>query len=139
MQSIHNKIDSCIGMTHSKGFRSRFVSDESEFSTRILQPIAGYEKAPLVSLREACQPLETILNEELHVNIAVALKNCEKPKDGLTRDESAAIYLYTMSWQDQKNSLYHILNGTLREERRNKLEPWHRYLKLLLTALFKLP
>ena len=118
---------------------ARLLGNKADLTTRMLQPIAGYEREPLVSLREACEPLESILNHELKTNIAVALMNCQNPKDGLTRDESAAIYLYTMEWSNREESLYFILNGRLRGERRSLLKPWHRYLKLLLTAFFKLP
>lgn len=126
-------------MAHSKPYMARLLGNTADLSTRMLQPIAGYEREPLLPLREACQPLEGILNNELKNNITIALMNCGNPKDGLTRDESAAIYLYTMEWSNKQDSLYFILNSRLREERRSLLKPWHRYLKLLLTAFFKLP
>ncbi|CAF1222539.1 unnamed protein product [Rotaria sordida] len=62
-----------------------------------------------------------------------------EPKDGLTQDESASIYLYAMEWNETENSLYAILNRTLCLADRTQLRPWFRYLKLFLTALFKLP
>ncbi|CAF1435057.1 unnamed protein product [Adineta steineri] len=54
--------------------------------------------------------------------------------DGLTQDMSAAIYLYTM----ESPKLYKTLNYTLRSENRQELKDWCSYLKLLLTALYKL-
>ena len=36
-------------------------------------------------------------------------------------------------------SLYHLLNQSLRAENRGELIPWFSYLKLLLTAFYKLP
>ncbi|CAF1690120.1 unnamed protein product, partial [Adineta ricciae] len=44
-----------------------------------------------------------------------------------------------MEWQVHDNSLYAVLNRSLRLADRRKLQPWFRYLKLFLTALFKLP
>ena len=67
----------------------------------------------------------------------------KSPTDGLTQDESAAICLYTMEWDngttEPYNSLYAHLNQTLKKADRNKLRPRFRYLKLLLIALPKLP
>jgi hypothetical protein len=66
-------------------------------------------------------------------------QRCENPPDNLSPDESAAIMLYTTEWEPNSDSLYFILNSTLRTEDRVKLKPWFRYLKLLLTALGRLP
>ena len=52
----------------------------------------------------------------------------------LTRDESAAVYLYTM-----QTSFFSRLNETLRAENRQALKPWFAFLKLFMTALDKLP
>ena len=71
--------------------------------------------------------------------VCIAKANCEEPADSLTCDESAAIYLYTMEWEPKSECLYAVLNSTLRAEARHKLKPWFPYLKLLLTALFKMP
>jgi len=58
---------------------------------------------------------------------------------GLTADEIGAINLYTQEWHPSSNSLYSILNGRLRAEDRKSIHPFRSYLKLLLTALEKLP
>ncbi len=71
--------------------------------------------------------------------VFTALQNAREPPDGLTTDESAAIHLYTIQWPDSYCSLYDCLNRTLRSEQRNELKPWFSYLKLILTALYKLP
>jgi hypothetical protein len=112
------------------------IQDEPK---QMLQPICGYEKEPLLSLEEACKPLEKIIDEELQQNIVIAKMNSTEPEDNLTVDESASIHLYTMEWQVPENSLYAVLNRTLRLADRRKLQPWFRYLKLFLTAFFKLP
>ncbi|CAF4292721.1 unnamed protein product, partial [Adineta steineri] len=54
--------------------------------------------------------------------------------DLLMRDESAAVYLYSMS-----SPFFRFLNEALRAEDRHALIPWFAYLKLFMTALKKLP
>ena len=106
---------------------------------QMLQPISGYEDEPLLSLEEACKPLANIIDKELKQNIIIAKMNSTEPADNLTEDESASIHIYTMEWKVPENSLYAVLNRTLRLADRRKLQPWFRYLKLFLTAFFKLP
>lgn len=55
----------------------------------------------------------------------------------LTRDEAAAIYLYTDDYFEPK--LYNELNIALRSKTQSKIQPWLSYLKLLNTALEKVP
>ncbi|CAF1539191.1 unnamed protein product, partial [Rotaria sordida] len=106
------------------------------------EPIAlihGYEKMPLISLEEAVKPLVSIL-PDVQYHASIAKKNCKNPDNGLTQDESASIMLYTMEWIPHNQSLYVVLNTTLRlEGRERKLKPWHLYLRLFLNALFRLP
>lgn len=100
--------------------------------------IEGYQNKPLVALEEAIDPLTPILPEVKHM-VWIAKEKCSNPRDGLTRDESAAIVLYTMEGESQEQCVYAVLNQTIRLEDRRKLIPWFPYLKLLLTALYKLP
>ncbi|CAF3840068.1 unnamed protein product, partial [Rotaria sp. Silwood1] len=65
--------------------------------------------------------------------------NSTEPEDGLNSDESATIHLYTIEWDVHEDSLYMVLNRTLRLADRIKLQPWFKYLKLFLTAFYKLP
>lgn len=116
---------------------SRFI-DAGEESDQTLAPIKGYEKALLVSLKEAVQPIKSLLYD-VDSMVETARRNSRKPADGLTVDESAAIHLYTMQWPDPHPSLYTILNQRLRSKNRNTLVSWFLFLKLLLTALYKLP
>ena len=116
----------------------RFLSNIEDEPKNILQPIAGYEREPLLSLEDACIPLVSLV-DDLQQNIWISKQNCRQPNDGLTRDESAAIHLYTMEWTDSSQSFYAKLNRVLRAANRQELKPWFRYLKLFLTALFKLP
>ena len=104
-----------------------------------LTPITGYADEPLLPLFKACAPLIDIIHD-LSSYIQMALnETTEQPVDGLTIDESAAIRLYTMEWNQPYQSLYSILNYTLKNSDREHLRPYFKYLKLFLTALVKLP
>ena len=83
-------------------------------------------------MEDAIKSIEHLI-ENLAADVWVAKNKCKTPTDGLTSDESAAIYLYTME------SIYSLLNQALRDKRRERLVPWFTYLKLFLTALWKLP
>ena len=126
-------------MASSTSINARLVSSVRDEPKQMLKPIAGYEREQLLSLEDACKPLEGIIDHELQQNITIAKLNSREPENGLTQDESASIHLYTMEWDVRENSLYMILNRTLRLADRGKLRPWFKYLKLFLTALFKLP
>ncbi|CAF1211469.1 unnamed protein product [Didymodactylos carnosus] len=113
----------------------RYLISVRDEPTQQLKPIAGYEKEELVSLEKAVEPLYELLNiNELKENVEIALANSKNPANGLTRDESAAIHLYTI-----ESDLYPTLNHALRAANRRKLLPWFPYLKLFLTALWKIP
>ena len=115
------------------------VSDIKKEPLEMHMPIRGYEKMPLVSLEEAVVPLVSIM-PELQDYAYVAKQRCKPvPADGLTKDQSASIILYSMEWEPHEECLYFALNGALRAEDRRKLKPWFLYLRLLLTALSKLP
>ena len=85
-----------------------------------------------MSLEEA---VKTIANSQPTVthDTKKAKEHCRK-NTILTLDESAAVYLYTMN-----RPFYLALNQALRDENPQALEPWSAYLKLLITALRKLP
>ena len=104
-----------------------------------LDPIIEYVKVPLLPLIKACAPLFDVVHN-LSVYVQTALHDTpEQPPNGLTVDESAAIRLYTFQWERPHRSLYSMLNQTLTMTDRQQLQPYARYLKLLLTALVKLP
>ncbi len=104
-----------------------------------LDSIVEYTEEPLLPLAEACSPLVNIIHD-LSVYIRLALsKTPQEPPDGLTFNESAAIRLYTIEWEESHPSLYSTLNSTLKKSNRNALRPYYKYLKLVLTALVKLP
>ncbi|CAF1435915.1 unnamed protein product, partial [Adineta steineri] len=68
-------------------------------------------------------------------------KKCSEEDDinNLTVDESAAIQLYTMESETERESFFYILNSLLRSPNRNELQPVLPYFKLLIGALEKLP
>ena len=103
-----------------------------------LSPIVGYANMRLLPLAKACVPLVGIVyNISRFVEIAIN-ETPEVPPDGLTIDESAAIRLYTMQWPNPHSSLYKMLNCAFKMGNRNELQPYFKYLKVLLTALVKL-
>lgn len=126
-------------MATSIEINRRFVENIRDEPKRLLASISGYEKVDVKSLDNACQPIASLFDQQLNSHIALAKANSTAPDNALTPDESAAIYLYTLEWDVHERSLYVLLNQTLRLSDRTKLQPWFKYLKLFLTALFKLP
>jgi hypothetical protein len=131
-----------MATTQSKRDASNYLMSSDDKTNQVLEPITGYASKPILSLEEACQPLHAIIPRLNHF-VTVAKVKSKHPANGLTQDESAAIRLYTMQWNSNidgpNTSIYSNLNQTLRDPDRNKLTPWHFYLKLFLTALTKLP
>ncbi|CAF4030903.1 unnamed protein product [Adineta steineri] len=98
----------------------------------------GYLTWELLSLEDAMKELQGLL-QEINRFVTLAKRHCTYPNDhDLTKDESAAIYIYTMEISDD-SCVYRILNQTLRAEDRKKVRPWFGYLKLLDSATSKLP
>lgn len=116
---------------------SRFCDVDTEPKEK-LQPIQGYEKMPVVSLENAVKSLIPHVNDV--ERMAQMVKDyCDAPKDNLTHDESASILLYSMEWEPTNQSFCFILNTTLRKVDRGLLKPWFLYLRLIISALVKLP
>lgn len=101
-------------------------------------PIEGYEEMPLVSLEIAVEPLMSLL-PSIQTYVRLAKQKCENPADGLTPDESASIMLCAMRWQPLDQCLSVALTTALCSNDRQKLKRWFLYLKLLMTALNRLP
>ena len=115
--------------------QSRFLDADKE-PLKTLSPIIDYEKSELVPLASAIIPLEDHI-PGLSDMARKAKRNVNKGSDAITPDESAAIGLYTM--ENVPNNVYTTLNQALRSEQHSRLRPWFFFLKLLLTALDKLP
>ena len=114
------------------------MSDITSEPHTLLMPIEGYASEPLISLEAAVEPLVPLVYG-VQQRASLVKHSCESPCDDLSSDEAAAIMLYTAEWTPYNHSLYFILNATLRTEDRQKLTPWLPYLKLLNTALSRLP
>ena len=113
--------------------RIRFVDDSiQELQQMNRKSLSGCESLPFMSLEEA---VKTIADFQPTVtgDTKKAKELCRK-NTILTLDESAAVYLYTMD-----RPFYQTLNQALRAENPQALGPWSAYLKLLITALRKLP
>jgi hypothetical protein len=110
---------------------------EFELVQKPLGPIAGYWGYPLLPLDQALASVSSQINQ-LDRSVRDARRFCQYPsKQNLTRDESAAVFLYTM--EADENSFYRVLNKVLRDEDRSKSKQWFYYLKLFDTAIEKLP
>jgi hypothetical protein len=108
-----------------------------DLSFKRLPAVYGYHSEKLVPLEIALEPIESDI-PELSRYIKVAKRHCHFPSEhGLTKDQSAAVYIYTMEWDE--TSLYRVLNNALRSENRQDLKIWFAYLKLFDTALDLLP
>jgi hypothetical protein len=97
-------------------------------------------REPLVSLESALRDLLPHIIQ-LDRYIQNAKRNCNKSGFyGLTDHELAAIYLYTIEWNEgSSQNLYFIFNNALCSGNRSEKKHWSPYLKLLVTALMKFP
>ncbi len=100
--------------------------------------IEGYEDFPLLPLDMSVEPLENIIPNVARNAWIAKERTDEKPLDDLTQEESASIHLYTMEWKPGNHPLYLNLNAALRAQNRDILVPYFGYLKLILSALWKL-
>jgi hypothetical protein len=96
-------------------------------------PIFDVADLPVLTLEEAVEKLIPLIPEVMDY-VAIAKKKYNRHSSLLTRDESAAIYFYSMP-----TSFFSHLQTALRAENRHALNPWLDFLKLLLTAFEKLP
>ncbi|CAF1488706.1 unnamed protein product [Adineta steineri] len=113
---------------------NRFVNHSlSELHEANRSPIFGYEDSPILTLEDSVEKLTPFV-PRIKDYVMTAKNKCNQHSDLLTKDESAAIYLYSMA-----SSFFSSLNTALRAENRHALKPWFAYLKLLMTALKTLP
>ena len=122
----------------TKKYLQRFL-DLADESPSKKQPIQTFQKANVISLEDAMQPIRPFLP---HVNSLIQeARGAARTKTSniLTEDEMAAIFLYTAQWDTQEGSVYYQLNRALRATDKNMIKPWCPYLSLLLGALAELP
>lgn len=65
-------------------------------------------------------------------------QHTDKPL-GISNNQIAALWLYTVQWPPSVDSLHIVINRALFAEDRSLLWPWRQYLRLFLTGLFQLP
>jgi hypothetical protein len=115
------------------------ILDVNAEPNKILPPLPHSSKSEAIpTLLDAIKSSEHLV-EYLREKAEEALKKCKSSKDKLTRDQSAALYLYSMQWPKGKDSFFFLFNRALRNEDRTKLVPYHNYFKLFMSALNKLP
>ena len=112
---------------------SRFVECNHKIHSPLVVKIL--QDVPVRDIEYVCECLSEILGDIMHGHLAKAKKESKNPKDGLTSDESAAIYLYTTGWEQFNTGLKEAVRG----QDHGKLKYWYPYLKLFFTALDKLP
>ena len=128
-----------VGFNRNPSKRNQRFSDITEELRGLLLPIKGYEIMPLVSLEESVMPLIPILPDIQTYVFMAKDNNSTPPVENLTLDESASICLYSIEWEPHDQCLSRVLNQTLRSKDRQKLNSWCLYLKLIFTALARLP
>jgi hypothetical protein len=115
---------------------NRFTDVELE--NKRLPACYGYIAWKLLPIEETMKDVRNDL-PEIDQFVKMAKRHCTYPNDhGLSKDEAAALYLYTMEMAEDA-CVYRLLNQTLRFEDRSKVRPWFAYLKLLHSAMSKLP
>ena len=113
-------------------------ADGSREPCEMLSPIEGFGRVHVETLSEALRPLLQIV-PRIKTYYGVIQDSVTTVSDGLTWDESASIALYTMEWTPFREAVYYLLNTNLRDKNRGALKPWFPYLKLLITALQRIP
>jgi hypothetical protein len=113
---------------------NHFVNNSlSELQEANRNPIYGYQHLLVLTLEEATKEIIPLVPGVANY-VSTAKKECNRHSTLLTRDESAAIYLYSM-----QTPIFSSLNNTLRTKSRPALKPWFAFLNLFITALKKLP
>ena len=123
---------------------SRFFDLMHENGDR-LSPIKWYQQRTQSSLEKvivhAQQHKAFNIDARIQNKVSLAKKEHSEEDDinNLTVDESAAIQVYTMESKTEHESLFYVLNSTLRLADRSELIPLLPYFILLIGALEKLP
>jgi uracil DNA glycosylase len=99
-----------------------------------IPPITGILAEPVRSLADATRDLERALPGLARL-VAHTLGYADRQAAaGLSRDEIAALHLYTLA-----SAFYKQLNAALRAPDRRAITPYRAYLRLFLSALARLP
>ena len=129
----------CVGLSLSGGSAAaaaRAVCGRERRPLKMLSPITGLAKLPKVPLMDAVAAMG--LDEMVHYAFVATERGAEVAEagdpHGLDGDEAGSLVLYTM-----ESPLYARLNQLLRDQRRQALQPFLPYLKLMHDARGKLP
>ncbi|WP_067184722.1 ADP-ribosyltransferase domain-containing protein [Microtetraspora niveoalba] len=102
-----------------------------------LPAITGVFDTPLMDFREAVAPAAELLSGlDRHVTQSYEFgeKQADAVAGGISADEIAALYLYTC-----ESAFYRQINATLRNPDRTRIAPYLPYLRLLFSAVSRLP
>ncbi|MFF5229190.1 ADP-ribosyltransferase domain-containing protein [Dactylosporangium sp. NPDC000521] len=100
-----------------------------------LPAITGVFDTPLMDFREAIAPAAKVLaGLDWHVEQSHQFGTSRADTDGLSADEVAALYLYTC-----ESAFYRQINASLRSPDRSRVVPYLPYLRLLFSAVSRLP
>ncbi|GAA2355767.1 ADP-ribosyltransferase domain-containing protein [Dactylosporangium salmoneum] len=99
-----------------------------------LPEITGVFATPLMDFRAAAKPVADLLSGLDYYVEASDTFGRRVDGHGLSADEVAALYLYTC-----ESAFYRRINATLRDPDRGKIAPYLPYLRLLFSALSRLP
>ncbi|CAF0973190.1 unnamed protein product [Adineta ricciae] len=126
-----------MGQSSSNRVVSRFTETNAPPNNVALP--TDYLNEPLTTLEGSLKNMHSRLDDlDKHIINAKAQFNSSIAHN-LTRDEAAAIYLYTLEWPSNGISLYTIFNQDLRTKDNSKIKHWLPFLKLLMTAMNKMP
>ncbi|MER7334143.1 MULTISPECIES: ADP-ribosyltransferase domain-containing protein [unclassified Micromonospora] len=103
----------------------------------VLPAITGVYDTPLMDFRAAVAPVAKLLSGlDWHVEQSHQFgeKQADGPAGALSSDEVAALYLYTC-----ESAFYRQINATLRNPDRSRIVPYLPYLRLLFSAVSRLP
>lgn len=127
-----------MATSNSHASINRFF-DVNDEPRNLFQFIDSYQSLSMPTLEEAIEPVVQLC-PDIRRRASIAKEYVKTRGDGLTEDESASIYLYTNEWSPREECLYYVLNSSLRSRNQQTLiQPWLLIMKILLTALFKLP
>ncbi|MDP9864351.1 MULTISPECIES: ADP-ribosyltransferase domain-containing protein [Streptosporangium] len=102
-----------------------------------LPAITGVFDTPLMDFREAVAPVAKLLSgldRHMEQSYRFGEKQPGDAAGGLSADEIAALYLYTC-----ESAFYRQINATLRDPDRTRIVPYLPYLRLLFSAVSRLP
>ena len=98
------------------------------------------QRQPLVSLKQALQPLHGIVPElDQMFQIVQVRDRQDDDNDSLSLDQSASIRLYTLQRRSSQFSFGYLLDRILDLQTYPQVLPWFLYLRLFFDALSKLP